>query len=81
MSRRCRKAFCASIGRFLACLALGRGVTAEGELGRVVRRLRVASGSGWGMLTCYTRAGVESNWVSVRLPFGWRIKVDAPQMT
>jgi uncharacterized protein YqjF (DUF2071 family) len=48
-------------GRFSARLALGRGVTAEGGLERVVRRLRVASGSGWCMLTCYTRAGMESN--------------------
>jgi hypothetical protein len=66
VSRRCRKAFCESIGRFLGCLTLGRGVTGEGELGRVVRRLREVSGSGWGMLTCYTRAGMESNWVRVR---------------
>ncbi len=76
-------AFCASIGRFLARLALGRGVAAEGELGRAVRRLRVSSGSGWGMLTCYTRAGMESNWVQQRaahntLPL-WRKKIRTAQ--
>ena len=61
MSRRCRKAFCASIGRYLACLALARGVTAEGGLERVARRLRPVSGINWCMPTCYTEAGVESN--------------------
>ena len=66
MSSRCRKAFCASIGRFLGRLALARGVTAEGELEGVVRRLREVSGSAWCMVTCYTGAGMESNWVSVR---------------
>ena len=64
MSRRCRNAFCASIRRSLARLGFGRGVTGEGELEGVVRRLREVSGSGWGMLTCYTRAGVESNDIS-----------------
>jgi hypothetical protein len=54
-------------------LDLGRGVTAEGVLERVVRRLRAVSGSAWCMLTCYTGTGVESNRVSGRSPFGWRI--------
>jgi len=83
VSRRCRKAFCASIGRFVGCLGLGRGVTAEGELGRVARRLRPVSRSGWCMLTCYTRAGMESNWVQQRaahntLPL-WRKKIRMTQ--
>ncbi len=64
VSRRRRKAFSASIGRFLACLAFGRGAIAGGELGRVVRRLREVSGSGWGIATCYTGANFESNDIS-----------------